>query len=46
MCVLGGGHSACFEVLNLCAGVSQSESGFEQICRESSEGFIAPEPAD
>ena len=36
-----GVHSACFEVLNLYAGVSQSDSGFEEICREPSEGFIA-----
>ena len=37
MCVcVGGGHSACFEVLNLCAGVSQSESGYKEIWREPS----------
>ena len=41
-----GVHSACFEVLNLHVGGSQSDSGFEEICREPSEGFIAPEPAD
>ena len=30
-------------MLNLYAGVSESDSGFEEICREPSEGFIAPE---
>ena len=29
-----GVHSACFEVLNLYAGVSESDSGFEEIRRE------------
>ena len=36
-----GVRSACFEVLNLCAGVSRSESGYKEIWREPS--YIGPE---
>ena len=36
-----GVRSACFEVLNLCAGVSRSESGSKEIWREPS--YIGPE---